>query len=113
MTRVKSSAALTNHVHADLPDSIWAAGSIEIGKALKQHGASVIFTDLPAGSCTLAARRIARLDSSISIVTGATVAMVLDFALGAGAAEPDLRRAAESGRAAIVVYPASGGAGGN
>jgi len=84
-----------------------------IGKALKQHGASVIFTDLPAGSCTMAARRIARLDSSISIVTGATVAMVLDFALGAGASEPDLRRAAESGRSAIVVYPASGGTGGN
>lgn len=82
-----------------------------IAAALKAHAATVVFTDLPAGSCTMAARRIARLDSSISIVTGATVAMLLDFALGTGASEADLRRAAECGREAIVVYPSSGGTG--
>lgn len=82
-----------------------------ISAALKEHSATVIFTDLPAGSCTMAARRIARLDSSVSIVTGATVAMLLDFAMGTGASETDLRRAAERGREAIVVYPSSGGTG--
>ena len=82
-----------------------------ITAALKAHGASVIFTDLPAGSCTMAARRIARLNSSVAIVTGATVAMLLDFALGEGASEADLRRACERGRESIIVYPASGGAG--
>jgi hypothetical protein len=60
----------------------------------------------------MAARRIARLNSSISIVTGATVAMLLDFALGTGATEADLRRAGDRGKEAIAVYPASGGAGG-
>jgi PTS system N-acetylgalactosamine-specific IIA component len=82
-----------------------------IRAALKEHGASVVFTDLPAGSCTMGARRIARLDSSISIVTGATVAMLLDFALGGGATEADLRRAADKGREAVIVYPSSGGNG--
>ena len=84
-----------------------------IVKALKEHGARVVFTDLPAGSCTMAARRVARLDSTISIVTGATVAMLLDFALGAGSTDADLRRAAERGREAIVVFPSSGDAGGH
>lgn len=82
-----------------------------ISAALKEHAATVVFTDLPAGSCTMAARRIARLNSSVSIVTGATVAMLLDFAMGTAAAEADLRRAAERGREAIVVYPSSGGTG--
>ena len=82
-----------------------------ISAALKEHRTTVIFTDLPAGSCTMAARRIARLNSSVSIVTGTTVAMLLDFALGSGSTDSDLHRAAERGREAIVVYPSSGGAG--
>ncbi len=79
--------------------------------ALDAHGARVIFTDLPAGSCTMAARRLARLDPSIAIVTGVTVATLLDFALGDGVSEPDLRRAAARGRESITVVPPSGGHG--
>lgn len=82
-----------------------------VRSALKTIGATVIFTDLPAGSCTMAARRIARLDSAISIVTGANVAMLLDFAMGASSSQVDLHRSGERGREAIVVYPASGGTG--
>ena len=76
--------------------------------ALAAHGATVVFTDLPAGSCTMAARRIARTDPSVSVVTGATVAMLLEFALGAGSAASDLERAAGRGREAITVHPAAG-----
>ena len=83
-----------------------------IRAALKAHGATVVFTDLPAGSCTMAARRVARLDSAISIVTGATVAMLIDFALVGGVSEDDLERAAARGRESIAVYPAPGGSGG-
>lgn len=82
-----------------------------IRAALKTIGATAIFTDLPAGSCTMAARRIARLDSSISIVTGANVAALLDFAMGATATDADLKRSAERGRESVVAYTASGGTG--
>ena len=37
---------------------------------LAESGASVIFTDLPAGSCTMAARRIQREQPDIAVVTG-------------------------------------------
>ena len=82
-----------------------------IRAALNAFGATVVFTDLPAGSCTMAARRIARLDSTISIVTGANVAMLLDFAMGPGISDSDLARSADRAREAIVAYRSSGGAG--
>jgi PTS system N-acetylgalactosamine-specific IIA component len=82
-----------------------------IRAALKAHGAKVIFTDLPAGSCTMAARRVARLDSSIAIVTGVSVATLLDFALGDGVTELDLQRAAARGRESVTVVLPAGGPG--
>ncbi|MFI5310589.1 MAG: PTS sugar transporter subunit IIA [Gemmatimonadales bacterium] len=73
-----------------------------LGNAVAGHGARAIFTDLPAGSCTIAARRCARERPGLAVVTGANLAMLLDFALkggdGASAA-----RAAERGREAIIV----------
>lgn len=66
-------------------------------------GAHVIFTDLPAGSCTMAARRIARGDASVAVVTGANVAMLLDFALGPGDGADDLARIAARARDAVQV----------
>ena len=83
-----------------------------IRNALTGHGASVVFTDLPAGSCTMAARRIARADPQVAVVTGASVGMLLDFALGAGNAVDDLERAAGRARDAMLVFPpAEGGRG--
>lgn len=79
-----------------------------IRTALAAHGATVVFTDLPAGSCTMAARRIARTDPLVAVVTGATVAMLLEFALGSGEAAADLERAAGRGREAITVHPPTG-----
>jgi len=79
--------------------------------ALAEHGAHVVFTDLPAGSCTMAARRIARSDPNIAVVTGASVGMLLDFALGTAAGRADLDRATVRGREAMIVFPPSGGPG--
>lgn len=74
--------------------------------ALDRHAIFVVFTDLPAGSCTLAARRLAHADPRVAVVTGATLPMLLDFALSKGGGTAALERAAEKGRAAIAVTPA-------
>jgi PTS system N-acetylgalactosamine-specific IIA component len=68
----------------------------------------VIFTDLPAGSCTMAARRLQRQHPSLVVVTGANLATLLDFVFQEDVpAAVAARHAAEKGRASLVV---SGGA---
>ena len=67
-------------------------------------GATVVFTDLPAGSCTMAARRLQRERPELTLVTGANLATLLDFVFHADLPAGDAaRRAAEKGRAALVV----------
>jgi PTS system N-acetylgalactosamine-specific IIA component len=67
-------------------------------------GATVIFTDLPAGSCTMAARRLQREQPGLAVVTGVNLATVLDFAFRDDEAVASaVERAAEKGRAALVV----------
>jgi PTS system N-acetylgalactosamine-specific IIA component len=67
-------------------------------------GARVIFTDLPAGSATLAARRLLRARPELVLVVGANVATLLDFAFHDDLAPDDAARAAaEKGRAALLV----------
>ena len=48
----------------------------------------VIFTDLPAGSCTIAARRLLRERTDLLLVTGANLPVVIDFVLGADTSAP-------------------------
>jgi PTS system N-acetylgalactosamine-specific IIA component len=73
----------------------------------------VIFTDLPAGSCTIAARRLLRDRPDLRLVTGANLPTVLDFILGADSADPAapdpdgdsarrLAHAVERGRGALM-----------
>ncbi len=68
-------------------------------------GVRVIFTDLQAGSCTMAARRVLRELGEGTLVAGANLPMLLDFALSS---DPDVAaaatRAAERGRAAVSVH---------
>ena len=91
------------------------AGDIE---ALLRDAASsarvrVIFTDLPAGSCTIAARRLLRDRPDLRLVTGANLPAVLDDVLGADGADPAapeaeteaaqrLLHAVERGRGALM-----------
>jgi PTS system N-acetylgalactosamine-specific IIA component len=83
-------------------------GAEEIERQLREcvdeTDARVIFTDLPAGSATIAAMRLLRDRSDIALVTGTNLAALLDFMFQTDAA-PDAaaRHAAERGRAALVV----------
>ena len=71
--------------------------------------AQVIFTDLSAGSCTMAARRVQRALPGVVLVAGANLPMLLDFVLSRHATDAEAAAAAaERGRTAVSVH---GGAG--
>jgi PTS system N-acetylgalactosamine-specific IIA component len=75
-----------------------------IRSKLLESGASVIFTDLPAGSCTMAARRIQREQPEVAVVTGVNLATLLDFAFHVESGDADaVHHAADKGRASLVV----------
>jgi PTS system N-acetylgalactosamine-specific IIA component len=70
----------------------------------------VIFTDLPAGSCTMAARRLQRERPNIVLVTGTNLATLLDFVFHTDVpAVEAAQHAADKGRAALVVTGGSTG----
>jgi PTS system N-acetylgalactosamine-specific IIA component len=52
-----------------------------LSRALDESGVKVVFTDLPAGSCTMAVRRLLRGRTGVVLVTGSNVPMLLDFAM--------------------------------
>jgi PTS system N-acetylgalactosamine-specific IIA component len=82
------------------PQDIEAA----IRQELARTGAHVIFTDLPGGSATIAARRIARDNPNIVLVSGVNLATLLDFVFStAETPEEAARAAAERGKASLVV----------
>ena len=72
------------------------------------RGVRVLFTDLPAGSTTVCARRLQRTHPGLIVFTGSNLAALLAFALAADKGiEEAARDAAEKARAALQV---SGGA---
>lgn len=72
---------------------------------LRATGAVVIFTDLQAGSCTMAARRLLREQSEVLLVSGANLPMLLDFVMSSVAdAHAAARTAVERARNAIAAY---------
>lgn len=72
---------------------------------LRTSGVSVIFTDLRAGSATMAARKVLRNLPDTVLVVGANLAMLLDFVLNTDATPVDAaRHAVERGRASIDVH---------
>ena len=70
-----------------------------------ESGVRVIVTDLQAGSCTMASRRILRGVEDAVLVAGANLPTLLDFVFAEGrpAAEA-ARHAAERGKAAITSH---------
>lgn len=89
-------------------------GADEIERLMREHvnatGARVIFTDLPAGSCTIAARRLLRARPELVLVTGANVAALLDFVFHADVPDGEAaRRSVEKGRAGLTATGGSGG----
>jgi PTS system N-acetylgalactosamine-specific IIA component len=67
-------------------------------------GVRVIFTDLQAGSCTMAARRVLRDLGEGTLVAGANLPMLLDFVMSATGDAAAAASAAERGRAAVSVH---------
>ncbi len=73
-----------------------------------ETGVRVIFTDLQAGSCTMAARRVLRELGDGVLVAGANLPMLLDFVFSANPnAGEAATTAAERGRIAVTVHGAS------
>ena len=87
-------------------DAIEAA----LASTAEETGARVIFTDLPGGSATIAARRVIRTRSSLTLVAGVSLAVLLDFVMNDDA-DPlsAARHAADRGKTAITVI--GGGSG--
>lgn len=77
------------HVFTPISNSGLSAPAIEaaVKDALAASGASVVFTDLPAGSCTMAVRRLSKLAPEVTVVTGVTLPTLLAFAMGASVEE--------------------------
>jgi mannose/fructose-specific phosphotransferase system component IIA len=72
-----------------------------LAAALDATGAHVVFTDLPAGSCTLAARRLMRERPALRVVAGVNLPMLLEYALRETPSDDDVAAAAERGRDSI------------
>lgn len=76
-----------------------------LARTLDETGARVIFTDLPAGSCTMAVRRMIRERPGVLLVTGVNLSVLLDFAM-----QPDVdpeqaaHTALDRGRASMVIH---------
>jgi mannose/fructose-specific phosphotransferase system component IIA len=65
-------------------------------------GPAVLFVDLPGGSCLTSALRLSRGRSSVAIVTGVNLAMLLDFVFHRDLSPADAAlRAAQAGGQAI------------
>ena len=77
-------------------------------RLLDDTGATVVFTDLPAGSCTMAARRLQRDRPGLTVVVGVNLATLLDFIFDEQESGAAARHAAERGRAALTVLTSGG-----
>jgi N-acetylgalactosamine PTS system EIIA component len=74
---------------------------------MQEANVRVIFTDLQAGSCTMASRRILRGMDDAVLIAGTNLPTLLDFVFAEARTPPDAaRHAAERGRAAITVHGA-------
>ena len=80
----------------------------DVERAMRQQVESgaleVSFTDLPAGSCTMAARRLQRERPTVVVVTGTNLATLLDFVFHTDVPPVSAaQHAVEKGRAALAV----------
>lgn len=101
---------ITGRGNALIPFSNADLGREEIENGLRDllalHRVNVIFTDLPGGSATLAARRVQRDTPNVAIVTGVGLAALMDFVFCPSGMSPReaAAHAAEKGRAAIASF---------
>jgi mannose PTS system EIIA component len=75
-----------------------------------EEGPLIVFTDLPSGSCTFAARKIARTRPETGIVCGVNLPVLIDFVFHRELPLPELvERLVEKGRGGITGTCAEGG----
>jgi len=73
---------------------------------VEQHDARVIFTDLAAGSCSIAACRLARGREDLLVVTGTNLPTLLNYATCPdGALRDVVSRVVARGQASIMLLP--------
>jgi N-acetylgalactosamine PTS system EIIA component len=71
-------------------------------------GSLVIFTDLQAGSCTMAARKLLREATEVVLVSGTNLPMLLEFTMSRLTDPVEAARAAvERGRSSMTVIGGS------
>jgi N-acetylgalactosamine PTS system EIIA component len=95
------------HVFRTLTNSGLCLDDIQLSlaQALDETGAKVIFTDLPAGSCTMAVRRLLRSRPGVTLVTGVNLSVLLDFSMHDDADQVAAAHAAvERGKASMVAH---------
>jgi len=81
---------------------------VTLAQALDTTGARVIFSDLPAGSCTMAVRRMIRERPGVLLVTGVNLSLLLDFAMqNVDDPAQAVQAALDRGRAAMVMHGAA------
>jgi len=105
---VSAAAEIIGETSAFVTMSNRSLGADEIERLMRElvssRGIRVIFTDLPAGSCTIAARRVVRSQPDVTLVTGANLAALLHFASHeAGTAYEAASSAAERAKASVLV----------
>jgi N-acetylgalactosamine PTS system EIIA component len=111
---VSAVGQITGRAEAFVPLSNRDMSAADVERAMREQvdarALEVIFTDLPAGSCTMAARRLQRERPNIVLVTGTNLATLLDFVFHTDVpAVEAARHAADKGRAALVVTGGSTG----
>jgi N-acetylgalactosamine PTS system EIIA component len=94
-----------------IPVAVYTLGVEDIEALLRQRmletDVRVIFTDLQAGSCTMASRRILRGMDDAVLIAGVNLPTLLDFVFADDRTAPEAaRHAAERGRAAISAHGA-------
>ena len=111
---VSAAVEIIGEIGAFVTMSNRCLGADEIERLMRElvssRGVRVIFTDLPAGSCTIAARRVVRDHPDVTLVTGANLAALLHFASHeAGTAYEVASSAAERAKASVLVVGSPGG----
>ncbi len=78
-----------------------------LARAVDASGARIVFTDLPAGSCTMAVRRMIRARPGMALVTGINLSLLLDFVMQDDA-DPiaAVQTALDRGRASMAFHGA-------
>ena len=107
---------ITGRADVFVPLSIRTLGGDEIERVLRERliesGALVVFTDLPAGSCTIAARRVLRDRPDVVLVTGANLPCLLDLLFHSSEPPADAAlHATDKGRAAMITVNGAGAPG--